>query len=120
MKKRNVLIYRIVTGLFSLMILAGVSQYFFNHEMVKGMFEDLHFPTYLIYPMGVAKTLGIIAIWTNLSKRLKEWAYAGFFFNLLLGVSAHLNVGDGEFMAAGTVLILMSISYVLYRKIEVE
>ena len=118
MKNKDLLIYRIVTGLFTAVILLGVSQYFFNYEMVKGMFESLHFPTYLIYPMGVAKTLGIIAIWTNKSKLLKEWAYAGFMFNLLLGISAHINVSDGEFIGAAVALILVVISYIYDRKIS--
>lgn len=118
MEKRNLIIFRIVTGLFSLMILGGVSQYFFNHEMVVGMFESLKFPTYLIYPMGIAKTLGIAAIWFSKSETLKEWAYAGFTFNLLLGISAHLNVADNEFAGATICLILLIGSYVFNRKLN--
>ena len=116
MNKKNFLIYRIVTGLFSVMILLGASQYFFNHDVVKGMFEALKFPTYLIYPMGIAKILGLVAIWGNFSSTLKEWAYAGFTFNLLLGISAHLNVNDGEFMGAVIALVLLSVSYFFNRK----
>ncbi|PWJ43856.1 DoxX family protein [Sediminitomix flava] len=119
MKNKELLIYRIVTVLFSLLIMLGVSQYFFNYEMVKGMFEQLHFPSYLIYPMGVMKTLGVIAIWVKVPKTIKEWAYAGFAFNLLLGISAHLNVADGEYYGALIALILASISYFYYRKVNV-
>lgn len=118
MNKRDLLIFRIVTGLLSAMVLLGVSQYFFNHDMVKGMFENLHFPTYLIYPMGIAKILGIIALWGKVSKTLKEWAYAGFTFNFLLGVSAHLNVNDGEFAGALVALILLFVSYFYYKKLD--
>ena len=118
--KKDLLIYRIVTGLFSVMILLGVVQYFFNHDMVKGMFQALEFPTYLIYPMGITKILGLVAIWGNFSKTLKEWAYAGFVFNMLLGISAHLNVGDGEFIGATIGLVLVSLSYFFNRKIATQ
>ena len=117
MKKRDLLIYRVVTALFSLLILAGVGQYFFNHDMVKEMFEGLKFPIYLIYPLGIVKTLGIIAIWTNTSRLLKEWAYAGFVFNMLLAISAHLNANDGEFIASAVALVLVITSYIYNRKV---
>jgi len=117
MKKRDLVIYRIVTVIFTLLVLMGASQYFFNHEMVKGMFESLQFPTYLIYPMGGAKFLGVIVIWTNKSKLLKEWAYAGFVFNFLLAISAHLNVNDGEYFGAVIALVLVIASYIYNRKV---
>lgn len=118
MNKKDVLIYRIITGLLSALVILGASQYFINHEMVSEMFTKLEFPTYLIYPMGIAKFLGLIAIWFNVSKTLKEWAYAGFVFNFLLGISAHINVNDGEFAGALIALILVLVSYFYHRKIE--
>ena len=54
--------------------------YFTKYEMVKGFFQSLGYPIYLIYPLATAKVLGIIAIITKKSRLLKEWAYAGFFF----------------------------------------
>lgn len=118
MKNKNLLIYRIITGLFTALVLMGASQYFFNDEVVKGMFEQIDFPTYLIYPMGVAKFLGIIAIWFSKSKILKEWAYAGFVFNFLLGISAHINVNDGEHYGAVIALVFVIASYVMGKKVE--
>ena len=118
MKNKDLLIYRVLTGLFSLLVLMGASQYFINHEVVKGMFESLQFPTYLIYPMGVAKFLGVVAIWSNKSKTLKEWAYAGFVFNFLLAISAHWNVSDGEYFPAILALVFVSGSYVYNRKLQ--
>ncbi len=118
MKKRDLIIYKIITGLFTALVLMGASQYFFNHEVVVGMFKSLAFPTYLIYPMGIAKVLGLVAIWSNISKRLKEWAYAGFVFNFLLAISAHINVNDGEFMPAVMALLFVIASYVYDRKVH--
>ncbi len=120
MKNRDLIIYRVVTGLFTLLVLMGASQYFFNHEVVKEMFEQIKYPTYLIYPMGVAKILGIIAIWSNQSKTLKEWAYAGFVFNFILAISAHINVADGEYFGAAIALVFVVASYFYHRKIHAE
>lgn len=120
MKNKDLTIYRIVTGIFTLLVLMGASQYFFNHEVVKEMFEQIKFPTYLIYPMGIAKILGIVAIWSNKSKTLKEWAYAGFVFNFILAISAHLNVRDGEYFPAVLALVFVTASYIYSRKIYPE
>ncbi len=117
MNKRDLIIYRIITGLFSALVVMGASQYFFNHEVVRGMFEGIEYPTYLIYPLGVAKFLGLIAIWLNISKTIKEWAYAGYVFNFILAISAHLNVNDGEFMPAVVALVCVVASYIYDRKV---
>jgi len=78
--------------------------------MIHGFFENLGYPTYLIYPLAIAKILGLIAIWTRLSRTLTEWAYAGFFFDVILALVAHLSVSDGghTFALVGVILVLVS------------
>lgn len=120
MKKRDLIIYRVITGLFTALVVMGASQYFFNHAMVEEMFVAIKYPIYLIYPMGVAKFAGILAIWFVKSKTIKEWAYAGFTFNFLLAISAHLNVKDGEFYGAVIALVFAIASYIYYRKLNEE
>lgn len=115
MNKRNKIIYLIATGLLTVNMLFSAGMYFFKHDMVVAMFESLSYPAYIIYPLAIAKILGLIAIWSNQSKILKEWAYAGFVFELLLASSAHLNAGDGEFAPAAVALILALTSYTFYR-----
>lgn len=115
MSKRNRIIYLIATGLVTLNMLLSAGMYFFNHEMVVEMFTSLSYPSYIIYPLGVAKILGLIAIWTDKSRLLKEWAYAGFVYELLLAVSAHINAGDGEHIPAIIALIFVITSYYFYR-----
>jgi hypothetical protein len=90
--------------------------YIVKYEMVSATFTKLGFPTFIIYPLALAKILGLIALWTNKSKQLKEWAYAGFFFNTVLATGAHLNVNDGEHFGAIVAFILVIISYIFYRK----
>lgn len=116
MKKRNKIIYLIATGLLTANMLLSAVMYIFSHEMAASMFQSLSYPVYIIYPLAVAKILGLIAIWTNKSKTLKEWAYAGFVFDFLLAISAHINAGDGEFVPASFALVFVTVSYIFYRK----
>lgn len=115
--KRNKIIYLVSTVLLTLLMGVSVGNYIFNHEMVSERITDLGFPTYLIYLMAIAKTLGLIAIWTKKNQTLKEWAYAGFFFNLVLAIIAHLGVGDGEFAPPLVGLVLLLASYFSEKKI---
>lgn len=110
--------YYVATGLLTLLMLFSVSQYFFNYEVIKGAFESFGYPTYLIYPYGTIKLLGLVAIWFIPSKSLKEWAYAGFFFAFILAFFAHYMIGDGEQMGALVATMLLLISYFSYKKLQ--
>jgi len=79
-------------------------------------FKVLGFPTFLIYPMAIAKILGVVAVASRLSPFLKNLAYAGFFFNVLLAFAAHINISDGEYPASLIALALLVTSYVFERR----
>ena len=91
--------------------------YFFNHEMVTGFFVALGFPTWLIYPMAIAKILGIVTVLTKFSPILKEWAYAGFFFNSTLALAAHLAVSDGQWLGAAMAMTAVLVSRISLPKV---
>lgn len=118
MMRRDKIIYWIFTALFGLSMLSGAALYFFDYTHAQAEFTGLDFPIYIIYPLAIAKILGVIGILQNKSETLKEWAYAGFFFNLLLAFSAHLVANDGE--AFGPVLVMgfMFVSYFFDEKIK--
>lgn len=115
--RTNKTIYWIATGLLTLMMLMSVGMYFFNHAEVSETFTKLGFPTYIIYPLAIAKLLGLVAIWTNKIKALKDWAYAGFFFNFILAIAAHIMIKDGEHMPAIVALVLLLVSYMYSKKL---
>ncbi len=98
------------------MMLGSAGLYFFNHAEVTEIFTRLGYPTYIIYPLAVAKILGLAAIWTGYSRILTEWAYAGFFFDLVLALSAHFAIADGEWPTAAAALVLLAISYFFNKK----
>lgn len=116
MKKTNLIIFWIATGLFSLFILMGAVMYFTQYAKVSDMFTSLGVPTEIIYPLAVAKILGVIAICFIKSPLLKTLAYIGFALDLLMAVFAHLNAGDGEFIGPVIPLVLLVVSYIFYRK----
>ena len=108
MSKRTI-IYWLATGLLCLLMLFSASMYFMRYEMVAGFFEYLGYPTYIIYPLAVAKILGVIAILSDKNRTLTEWAYAGFFFDLVLATAAHIHAADGSYMSiAGLALLILS------------
>lgn len=58
-------------------------------------FAHLGFPPFFQVELAILKLAGVFVLLVRVSKRLKEWAYAGFLFNLLTAVLAHLMIADG-------------------------
>ena len=116
MDNKNKIIYLVATGLLTAMMLMSAGMYFLQYDMVSDTFGKLGFPTYIIYPLAIAKILGLVAIWTKKSETLKEWAYSGFFFNFLLAATAHININDGEFAPALVAMVLLFVSYFFEKK----
>lgn len=117
MEKRNKIIYYVATGLLSALMLMSVGMYVFNHDEISTTFVKLGYPAYIVYPLALAKILGLIAIWTRKSNTLLEWAYAGFFFDFILAFFAHLMVSDGEQGGAVVATILLGVSYFFQKKV---
>lgn len=93
--KANKIIYWIATGIMVTVFAYSAFMYLTKFEMVQGFYTALGFPTWLVLPSAVAKILGIVAILSRKSTLLKEWAYAGFFFDALLATAAHHFAGHG-------------------------
>ena len=121
MKQDNI-IYWACTGLVSALMLFSAFAYFTKPEMAEA-FKHLGFPDYFRIELGIAKLLGVIALLVPMiSSRLKEWAYFGFGIIFISAAIAHLSSGDG-FKVAGFplfALVLLSISYIYYHKLQVE
>ena len=109
-ERRDKIIYWIATGLLSVFMLMSASMYMLQNEMMGANFVRLGYPAYIVYPLALAKTLGIISILTKRSQILKEWAYAGFFFDFVLALMAHIALGDVQFVLPIITLILLLVS----------
>ena len=115
--KTTKITYYISTALLTVIMLFSAGMYIFNHEVIAGFFTHLGYPTYIIYPLAILKILGLISLWFIKSKSLKEWAYAGFFFDFVLAFTAHVMVKDGGHMTALIAFIVLIISYISSKKI---
>jgi uncharacterized membrane protein len=109
-------VYYISTGLFTALILFSVSLYLFKTEEMAAGFDSFGYPAYLIYPLAAAKFMGLLVLWFYKGKAVTEWAYAGFFFNVVLAFFAHYMVGDGEQTGALLAFLLLMTSYWSYKK----
>jgi uncharacterized membrane protein YphA (DoxX/SURF4 family) len=63
-------------------------------EQVMSGLSHLGYPAYFASILGAWKVLGAIAIVVPRFPRLKEWAYAGFFFDLTAAAVSRAAVGD--------------------------
>ncbi|MEK8022538.1 MAG: DoxX family protein [Candidatus Hydrogenedentota bacterium] len=89
------------------------------------IFRRLGYPEYFPVMLGVAKVLGIVAILAprkHMPAVLREWAYAGFTFNLLAASVSHAATGDTLFSVVFplVLLILLLGSYRLGHKLACE
>ena len=76
-------IYWVFTILFAgLMALSAIPSILTDEDSVKILHDMLGYPVYFIPFIGVAKLLGVIAILIPGLDKIKEWAYAGLFFDL--------------------------------------
>ncbi|MDO6817643.1 DoxX family protein [Zobellia sp. 1_MG-2023] len=116
--KTTQLYYRVALSLFSLAIIYAVANSFFNYEAVVMKFEDLGYPSYLIFVLGTAQLLGLSVLIFNKSSWIREWAYAGFFLNLAFGIIAHLMVKDGNGVPAVFCIIALYVTFVQNKKLN--
>ncbi len=81
--KKITTIYWIFTGLFAFLMLGSAIPDIFSAKLAVEGFSKIGMPAYLLPFLGIAKTLGVIAILLPGHPRIKEWAYAGLVFDLL-------------------------------------
>ena len=112
---RRLLIYWLTTGLFCAVLgFSGFAHFTHLEPMVEAM-TKLGYPLYFMTILGSAKLLGVAALLAPGRPLLKEWAYAGFAFNLLGATASHGFTGDplSETIRPATVLVLGAASYLL-------
>ena len=117
---KNKIIFLVATGLMTVMMTMSAGMYIIKHDDMMAIFTTLGYPTHIIYPLAIAKILGLVAIWTNKSATLREWAYAGFFFDFILAAMAHLSINDGDHIGAVIALVLWAVSYFFGHKMRQE
>jgi uncharacterized membrane protein YphA (DoxX/SURF4 family) len=87
--------YWVATVLVALAMLpGGVADALRIPEAVE-IITGLGYPSYFLVIIGVWKILGALAILAPKMPLIKEWAYAGIFFDLTGAAASHVAKGDG-------------------------
>ena len=90
------LLYWISTILFGgLMTFSAIPNILATEDSIKFMHDLLGYPVYIIPFIGVAKLLGVIAILIPGLNKIKEWAYAGLFFDLAGAIYSGIAIAKG-------------------------
>ena len=77
------ILYWVFTILFAiLMVFSAVGGIQPNADTIKMMHDGLGYPIYFIQFLSIAKVIGANTILIPGLNRVKEWAYAGLFFDL--------------------------------------
>lgn len=82
------------TALTAFAFLAGGLADVLRAPAVTAAMSALGYPSYFALILGAWKVLGALAILVPRFPRLKEWAYAGMFFDLTGAAFSHAATGD--------------------------
>lgn len=119
--KKTKITYWIFTSLFAaFMLLSGITNAMNTPDSIDLITNKLGFPLYFSQFIGIAKILGVIGILIPGYPRIKEWAYAGLFFDLIGATFAIFAAGlatmETSFMA---IFFILGIgSYIYYHKVR--
>jgi hypothetical protein len=114
MKKTKIL-YWIFTGLFAAAMLSTCIP---SEEGAAFITGQLGFPAYFVSYIAIAKVLGVIGILVPGFATIKEWSYAGLFFDLISVTYAFFSINA---IAQGAMFLVVFFalgitSYFFYRK----
>lgn len=118
--KNTKIIYWTSTILFAaFMVFSSIPDLSLEEEAVK-FIEHLGYPIYFIVFIGIAKILGSIAILIPGFPRIKEWAYAGLFFDLIAALYSIIAIEGVTIQLSFMLLpiVLGILSYVYNQKVN--
>lgn len=113
-------LYWVFTILFAgLMIFSSVGGIGPNEQTIKVFHKFLGYPIYFIQFISWAKIIGVIAILIPGNRIIKEWAYAGLFFDLTAAVYSGI-AASGKFDPMMLTMLLWIVpgilSYYFWKK----
>lgn len=118
--KRLIITYWTITALFSAFIIySSIGGISLHEDAVDMLHVHLGYPLYFIQLISYAKVLGAIAVLLPMVPALvKEWAYFGFFIDLVAGMISFIAVGDPVSGWAPMMIFiaLLIVAYVLHHR----
>lgn len=109
------------TGVILTSLWFGASGFFelTTNPIVWGITQQLGYPEHFIYLLGVFKVAGVITLLLpNKLLRLKEWVFAGVFFDITFAFFSKLAVlGFPATIDAIIAFVMVSVTYFMFRKL---
>lgn len=122
MKKINIIYWISTIIAAGLMLFSTIPDIIADKKTQEFMTGYLHYPDYFTRFIGVAKLLGVIAILVPGFPRIKEWAYAGLFFDLIGATYSQIAIDVPAWGPQGGWLLMLGwflpliVSYIYYHK----
>lgn len=109
------------TGVILTSLWFGASGFFelTTNPIVWGITQQLGYPEHFIYLLGVFKVAGVIVLLIpNKLLRLKEWVFAGVFFDITFAFFSKVAVlGISATTDAIIAFVMVSVTYLMFRKL---
>lgn len=117
MKKVNIIFWTSTILLAAFMLMSAIGGLVPNPKGAE-MMKHIGYGPHVLPFLSVLKILGIIALLVPKFPRLKEWAYAGFTFDLLGAVYSFIAVGDPVSTWGMLLLgfVFIAVSYIYWHK----
>lgn len=94
-ERTRAIAYWVTTLLGPASFVVGGTLFLSQGDQQVATLAHLGYPAYMLYILGLWKWLGAVAVVVPGLPLLKEWAYAGFFFDLTGAAASHAFAGDG-------------------------
>jgi hypothetical protein len=90
-----------------------------KNKIVWDITLQLGYPAYFIYVLGVVKLSGVAVLLTpNKFLRLKEWVFAGIFFDITFAFfSKVIVIGPVAAIDAVIAFIMVTVTYTMFRRV---
>src|SRR5215472_4093644 len=105
LSRARTITYWTFTTIVAYEMVAGSMWDLLRIEYVRAMLAHLGYPMYLLTILGVWKLPCGVVLMLPGFLRLKEWAYAGAFFNYTGAAASHFMVGDHASKWAGPLIL---------------
>lgn len=89
----RIIAFWITTAILAFELVLGGFWDIFRVPYVRHVILQLGYPLYLLTILGLWKLLAALALLAPRFPRLKEWAYAGIFFEMTGAAASHAAVG---------------------------
>jgi membrane-bound metal-dependent hydrolase YbcI (DUF457 family) len=109
--------YLLATGLFVALFSGSIVLGLVDIDSSYAEYRHLGFPVWTFTALTAAKFFGLVAVLSNRSRTLKDFAFAGFLFDLLLALGAHIDRQEPKLLLPIFGLSIWGFAFAMNRKV---